>query len=261
MDDHFSQIAHKYRSLRATDVAPVISIARRISMDHMVVEAIDIGCGAGRYDLLLFKYVKSKLRLTCVDSNPHMLDALGRHLTDNGISNFTSVNAKVGCIPSQDSIYDCVFTFNAVHHFNLPEFLLESARILKAGGYIFIYTRLREQNRRNIWGRYFPMFNEKETRLYSFNEFREAVEEVPNLYIESVEYYKYNRRATRAQLIDRAKSRHYSTFSLYTPGELEEAIKGFANNIKGKFTNRVHWSDENTLFVIRKKVLKCPQTC
>jgi len=252
--DHFSKIAHKYHRLRTTDVAPIIFIARRINkLEH--IEAIDIGCGTGRYDLLLFKYLKPKLRLTCLDSNPDMLDALEKNLMNNGISDFTLVNAKVGGIPSQDNIYDCVFTFNAVHHFSLLEFLLASARILKVGGYIFIYTRLRDQNRRNIWGRYFPMFNEKETRLYSFNKFRETVEEVPNLHIESVEYYKYARMSTMTQLIDRARSRHYSTFSLYAPEELEEAIEGFTSNIKGKFKdlNRVHWFDGNTLFVIRKK--------
>jgi len=252
--DHFSKIAHKYHRLRTTDVAPIIFIARRINkLEH--IEAIDIGSGTGRYDLLLFKYLKPKLRLTCLDSNPDMLDALEKNLMNNGISDFTLVNAKVGGIPSQDNIYDCVFTFNAVHHFSLLEFLLASARILKVGGYIFIYTRLRDQNRRNIWGRYFPMFNEKETRLYSFNEFRETVEEVPNLHIESVEYYKYARMSTMTQLIDRARSRHYSTFSLYAPEELEEAIEGFTSNIKGKFKdlNRVHWFDGNTLFVIRKK--------
>ena len=254
MHHHFSRIAHKYHHLRTTDVAPSIFIARRINkLEH--IEAIDIGCGCGRYDLLLFKYLKPKLRLTCLDSNPDMLDALEKNLMNNGIADFTSVNAKVGEIPSQDNIYDCVFTFNAVHHFSLLEFLLESARILKVGGHMFIYTRLCDQNIRSIWGRYFPMFNRKESRLYSLNRFTETVAEVPNLHIESVEYYKYARMSTLAQLIDRARSRYYSTFSLYTPEDLEEAIEGFRNNIERKFKdlNRVHWFDENTLFVIGKK--------
>ena len=251
---HFSQIAHKYHNLRTTDIAPIIFIARRLNKSEHI-EAIDIGCGTGRYDLLLLKCLNPKLRLTCLDSNPDMLDVLEKSLMNNGIGDFTSVNAKVGDIPSRDNIYDCVFTFNAVHHFSLLEFLLESARILKVGGYIFIYTRLCDQNRRNIWGRYFPMFNRKETRLYSLNRFTETVSEVPKLHIESVEYYKYARMSTLTQLIDRARARHYSTFSLYTPEELEEAMEGFTNNIKGKFKdlNRVHWLDENTLFVIRKE--------
>jgi hypothetical protein len=31
---------------------------------------------------------------------------------------------------------------------------------LKGAGRLFIYTRLRSQNRRNIWGRFFPRFHE-----------------------------------------------------------------------------------------------------
>ena len=251
---HFSQIAHAYDYLRTTDAAPIMFIAKRLEkLEH--IEAIDIGCGTGRYDLLLFECLGPKLRLTCLDSNPNMLDALEKNFMNSGISDFASIDAKVGDIPYQDNVYDCVFTFNAVHHFSLLEFLLESARILKVGGYIFIYTRLPDQNRRNIWGRYFPMFNRKETRLYRLKRFTETVAKVPRLHIESVEYYKYPRMSTLTQLIERARARHYSTFSLYTPEELEEAIEGFTRSIKGKFKdlNKIHWCDEYTLFVIGKR--------
>ncbi len=251
---HFSKIAHRYHHLRTTDVEPIIFIARRMKNLEQI-EALDIGCGTGRYDLLLFKYLEPKLRLTCVDTNSDMLNALEKNLMNNGISEFTSVSAKAENIPSQDNMYDYAFTFNAIHHFNLLEFLRESARILKVGGCIFIYTRLRDQNRRNIWGRYFPMFNQKETRLYTFNRFVKTVEEVPNLHIKSIEYYKYGRISTLTQLIERARSHHYSTFFLYSSEELEEAIKGFTNNIESKFQDqsRVHWFDENILFMIDKK--------
>jgi len=251
---HFSKIAHRYHHLRTTDMEPIDFIAKRMK-NLKQIEAIDVGCGTGRYDFLLIKYLGPKLRLTCVDPNPDMLDSLRKTLMNNGISDFTSVNAKAENIPSQDNICDCVFTFNAIHHFNLLEFLRDSARILKAGGYIFIYTRLRDQNRRNIWGCHFPMFNQKETRLYTLDRFVKTVEEVPNLHIKSIEYYKYRRILTLTQLVDRARSHHYSTFSLYSSEELEEAIKGFTNNIENKFKDhsRVHWHDENILFMIGKK--------
>jgi ubiquinone/menaquinone biosynthesis C-methylase UbiE len=193
--------------------------------------------------------------LVCVDANADMLNTLEENLINNGISDFTPVIAKAENTTADDSTYDCVFTFNAIHHFNLLEFLRESSRILKVGGKLFIYTRLPGQNRRNIWGSHFPLFNEKETRLYTLSRLVNTVEEVPNLYIESVEYYKYGRVATLKQLTDRARSHHYSTFFLYSPEELEEAIKGFTSNIENKFKdhNRVYWYDENTLFMISKK--------
>jgi len=251
---HFSDIAHRYHLLRTTDVEPIAFIAGRLKSLEQI-EAIDIGCGTGRYDLLLFKYLAPKLRLTCADSNSDMLDVLEKNLVNNGISDFTSVNAKAENIPSQDNMYDSVFTFNAIHHFDLLEFLRETARILKTVGHIFIYTRLRDQNRRNIWGRYFPMFNQKETRLYTLNKFVKTIEKVPNLHIKSIEYYKYGRISTLTQLIDRARSHHYSTFYLYSSEELEEAIKGFTHNLESKFKDisRVHWFDENIIFMIDKK--------
>jgi len=251
---HFSKIAHRYHYLRTTDIEPINFIVRKMEALEQI-EAIDIGCGNGRYDLLLLKYLNSKLKLTCADVNSDMLNTLEKNFINNGISDFTSVVAKAENIPAEDNTYDCIFTFNAVHHFNLLTFLHESSRILKVGGNIFIYTRLLDQNRRNIWGSYFPLFNKKENRLYTFSRLVNTVEEVPNLYIKSVEYYKYGRVATLTQLINRIRSHHYSTFFLYLSEELEEAIKGFTNNIENNFkdTGRVNWFDENILFMIGKK--------
>ena len=250
---HFSKIAHKYHQIRTTDVEPIRFIVRRIRKLKQI-KAIDIGCGTGRYDFLLFKYLGPKLKLTCADSNSDMLNSLVKNIMNYGITDFTTVNANAEDIPSQDNIYDCVLTFNAIHHFNLLRFLRESARILKVGGYIFIYTRLPDQNRRNIWGRYFPMFNHKETRLYTLNKFVRTVEVVPNLHLETIEYYKYGRESNLKQLIKLVRSSHYSTFSLYSYQELEEALKKFTRNIKIDFKDdkKVHWFDENILFVLNK---------
>ena len=250
---HFSAIAQRYHYLRTTDPEPVALIARELG-ELARIEAIDIGCGSGRYDQLLFKYLDNKLRLTCVDASLSMLKALNKYLYEHGISNYASLRGSAENIISLDNTYDCVCTFNAVHHFNLPGFLGESARILKCGGCLFIYTRLPEQNERNIWGRYFPGFCRKETRLYTPDTLTQSVAAVPNLHIMSIEYFKYGRTASLAQLLKRARSHHYSTFSLYSPEELEEAIAGFTRNIRNTFddTKQIHWFDENVLFVIRK---------
>jgi SAM-dependent methyltransferase len=157
-------------------------------------------------------------------------------------------------MPFPDNTLDCMFTFNAIHHFDLPEFLKESSRVLKSGGYLFAYTRLREQNERNIWGLYFPKFNEKETRLYSLDELKKSMEIAGNLVIESIVFFAYNRLAALEQLLFRARSHHYSTFCLYTPEELKEALEGFSMNIEKEFkdTQQVRWFDENVLFIIKK---------
>ena len=251
---HFSRIAKKYRYLRTTDLEPVTLIVNKLeNLAH--IEAVDIGCGAGRYDLLLCRYLGDKLRLTCVDTNVDMLETLDKYLIRHGISNFTSMPSQAENLPFPSNALDCAYTFNAIHHFNLPDFLNESARILRSGGYLFIYTRLREQNRRNIWGRYFPKFHQKETRLYTLDALKHAVAAVANLALESIEYFQYERMSTLAQLVERARAHHYSTFFLYSPAELEEAITGFTQKMRDKFedTQRIRWFDENVLFIIRKE--------
>ena len=254
IQQHFSQIADKYRQLRTTDSELIKFIVIKMKKLKQI-KAIDIGCGDGRYDALLFKYLEPKLNLTCADANCDMLGSLVKNLSSQNISKFTTINAEAEKIPSLDDVYDCVFAFNAVHHFKLLEFLRESARILKAGGCIFVYTRLPDQNRNNIWGRYFPMFNQKETRLYTLNKFVETLEAVPELQLKSIKYYRYKRKSTLKELVERVRAHHYSTFFLYSFEELEEGINGFISNIKCNFKNdtKVHWFDENIMFVINKR--------
>jgi ubiquinone/menaquinone biosynthesis C-methylase UbiE len=253
MGRHFSDIAKKYRDLRTTDSEPITLIVDKMkNLSH--VEAVDVGCGDGRYDLLLYKQLGDKLRLTCLDANSDMLKSLNGHLTKHGIVNFTSMRSEAERMPFSDNALDCVCTFNAIHHFSLPDFLKESARILGNRGYLFIYTRLHEQNGRNIWGMYFPRFNEKETRLYTLDALKQAIETAGNLAIESIVFFAYNRMAALEQLLERARSHHYSTFFLYSPEELSEALKGFSTNILNEFKDphQVRWFDENILFIVRK---------
>lgn len=254
MHHHFSRIAHSYRDLRSTDPEPVAFIARELSgLPH--VEAADIGCGAGRYDLLLFRHLGNRLRLTCIDTNADMLRALKNCLREHRIGRFTTVNAMAENLPVATSTLDCILTFNALHHFSIAGFLRESARVLKAGGYIFVYTRTEEQNRKNIWAHYFPGFCEKETRLHKLSHLKDTLNAAPSLIVRSVEHFSFRRVSTLERLMELVRASHYSTFQLYSPEELEQAITGFENNVKQDYTDphHVEWVDENTLFVILKK--------
>jgi len=251
--EHFTRIADSYRYFRTTDSEPVAFIARKLKGSD-IVEAADVGCGEGRYDLLLFRYLGDKLRLACVDPNKSMLETLDACMKEYGISNFITINSGAESLPFTSGALDCVFAFNSIQHFNLPDFLQESARILKSDGYLFVYIRLREQNKRNIWGLHFPKFYRKETRLPSLEAFVRTVEAEPALWVESIQFFKYRRVATLEQLVERARAHHYSTFMLYSPEELEKTIAGFAKNVKRHFKDvqRVVWLDEYALFTVRR---------
>ena len=248
MDDHFSRLASSYRHIRQTDTEPILFISERLKrLSH--VRAADVGCGAGRYDLLLFQHVNN-LHLTCIDLNESMLQQVSDYLTHHHVSQFEILRANGNDIPLDDQSMDCVLTFNAVHHFDLVRFLENAVRVSKPDGKIFIYTRLRSQNARNIWGRHFPSFTEKETRLYEMNELDAAIQAVEGVRLHRVEPFHYQRKATVAQLVERVRARHYSTFSLYAEEELSRALEIFQARLKREPHETVEWVDENTLLVL-----------
>lgn len=252
---HFSRIAHKYDDLRTTDLEPILFIKKKLQ-NLTKIEAADVGCGGGRYNIILFHYFGDNLRLTCIDYNKNMLDEVTKNLKKHNIKNFKAIKARAENLPLENNSLDCLFTFNGIHHFKILDFIKEGCRVLSKNGYLFIYTRLRCQNKRNIWGKYFPKFNEKETRLYELNELEEILNGIPLLKLESVEYFKYKRIADLEWLVTRARNHHYSTFYLYDEKEFEESLKEFQENMTRHFKNldRIIWHDENIILVIRKTV-------
>lgn len=254
MHDHFSFIAPQYHILRTTDSEPITYMIQKLTVLPSI-KAVDVGCGVGRYDQILCRELGDKFMLTCIDSNAGMLEALNRNLAKEDIQNFTSIQSNAEDLPIPSNSYDCVFTLNAIHHFDLIKFLQQSARVLRIGGYLFIYTRLRDQNKRNIWGQFFPSFHQKETRLYTLSKVSKAVGSIPGIRIQSIEYFKYERLSSLPELEKKVRSHHYSTFFLYTANELEKAILKFNEKINEVYedVNRVFWHDENILFVIRKE--------
>ena len=253
IQDHFSKISNKYRNLRMTDLKPILFITNKLKKFPKITAA-DIGSGAGRYDLQLFRYLGKKLYLYCVDANKKMLEQLSSYLSSHNIKRFQTIKSFARKLPDLIKPLDCIFTFNAIQHFKILGFLNETSQILKKNGYLFIYTRLRSQNKRSIWGKYFPFFNQKETRLYELNELKKIIKKVSQLKIESVKFFKYKRKSTLNCLIEQAKKKHYSTFFLYKHKEFKQSLERFEVNIKKHFKDlkNITWFDENILLILKK---------
>ena len=119
-------------------------------------------------------------------------------------------------------------------------------------GQLFVYTRLKEQNSTNIWGKYFPGFLEKETRLYQEGEIEERLSKVSTLKLKAVTKFRYRCSVSLDRLLHIVKQRHYSTFSLYDEVELAEALSQFEDNIRSEFsdTTNICWEDENIMYYI-----------
>ncbi len=251
MDLHFSQVAREYRRIRTTDAEPIDYIVSKLNGAKKLVGA-DIGCGDGRYSFMLCQALGKRFSLYCCDRSPDMLRELEKHMQSNGNQRFTVVNSSSEKIPIDKDTLGAIFTFNAIHHFSIIEFFQECSRLLVGNGQLFVYTRLREQNSRNIWGKYFPGFHKRETRLYQQGEIEKELSKVSSLELNSVTKFHYQRSESLDQLVRLVKQRHYSTFSLYNDTELADALSQFENNIRSEFsdTTNVYWEDENIMYHI-----------
>ena len=248
--DHFAKVADVYRDMRTTDEEPILHIRDQLAGRAAIIAA-DIGCGAGRYDLLLFRHLRN-LQLTCVDVSREMLTQLSRHLERNDIDDFATVNASAEDMVFQDESLDCMFTFNAVHHFDFPLFLAKVGRAIRKDGRIFVYTRTPDQNADSVWGRYFPDFREKETRLYRLQQMEDWVRNTGRLRLIAAKTFRYARTASLERLLEQARNRHYSTFSLYREAEFDRASHTFEAAVRHQFDDpaKVVWHDQNVLLQI-----------
>ena len=247
MPTHFADVARVYGEVRTTDPEPVRYVRDALA-DRARVRAADIGCGDGRYDRLLFDHIPG-LHLICVDSSGPMLERLSESLAGAGIRGFTTRLAGVDALSFEGEPLDAVLTFNAIHHFDVPAFLDMARRALGDGGRLFIYTRTPEQNAGSIWGRFFPDFTEKEARLHTAQRLEAWIAETPGLALVEAKPVRYPRTASLERLLQQARSRHYSTFSLYNERAFEEACRVFAERIRRAFDDldALRWHDENIL--------------
>ena len=250
--NHFSKIASKYKDLRTTDFGHIQHIKNRLS-EKPGISIADVGCGDGRYSLEILKCLGDDCYLHCIDYNENMLKSLKNYLIDNNILNFCARPGNANKLPLENDSMDCIVTSNAIHHFDIQRFLAEVYGCLKENGKAFIYTRLRDQNSRNIWGRYFPLFTEIEDRLFEFDELRYAVKKA-EMKIVDTRVFGHDRTSNLSSLIKKAKSNHYSTFALYEKDEFEKSFETFEQNIKDNFNDleNIQWQDENILLEISK---------
>lgn len=183
-----------------------------------------------------------------------MLKSLSDYLEDNDVSNFSSRIAAAEEMPLGNKELDCIFSFNSIHHFKIYNFFEEAIRVLKDGGRIFIYTRTRSQNENSIWGRYFPLFVRKESRLYEPDELAFKLERAPGLELLETKEFNFNRDDTIQNLIQRASSRHYSAFFMYEQKEFDAALKTFGSNLVKNYPDPDHvkWVDGKIMFIVKK---------
>lgn len=244
VDGHFAKVAPAYRALRTTDTGPVRIICDLLGDEALV--GVDVGAGTGRYSELLAQLLAPGSCVTGLDLSSEML----AHFAATAAQSLSPVCSSAELLPVRPESLDFVTTFNAIHHFDPTRFVSEASAALRPGGRLFIYTRTPEQNSTSVFGRLFPGFAERETRLMTEASLRQIIDTESALRLDEVRSIRHARVASPDRLRDQVVGHHYSTFSLYETAELNASLETFLGRLEG---SDVRWSDENVLFVATKQ--------
>jgi len=129
MYNHFENLSCFYNELRTTDLEPIMFICEKLQ-NRGNLKGADIGCGGGRYDLLLLKHLP-ELQLICGDVNEAMIRETACYLENYGQKNFSAYCLDASDLKLPKGALDFVATFNAIHHFEPVVFLNLAGRALK----------------------------------------------------------------------------------------------------------------------------------
>lgn len=242
---YFDDIAQEYERVRGTEIWPSLLHTIR-SVDSNTPRVLDVATGTGLFSVRL---AEEGFHVLGLDQNPHMLAQAIRRAKQQACS-FQGVLGLAEQLPLPERSISVMFSTNAIHHFDLQAHFTEVKRVLKPGGYYVVYTRFQKQNSRSIWGRLFPHFAEKETRLYNPVDFQQLEAEFPELALESLNELSFEKPFSRDRLLQTTRQRKYSTFAFYGEEEFWRAYATFRSRLES-------WSDSSYLAEIGRIVFRC----
>ena len=254
--EHFADVSSSYRRSREldTDAVRVISgVLARAPDRGRPLRLLDVGTGAGRY----LEAVGESLSATRVsgvlsiglDLNKAMLRQAHIRSGQAGLRAEHLVST-VEMLPFQASSCDAITCFNAVHHFDLARFVSEASRVLTPSGRLVLYTRTPEQNRRTIWGRYFPEFATRENRLHRVADLCAALEATDAFVSVRAQTVPWNVDTSLSRLVEQVTHYHYSTFRMYSTDALQAAIDTFRRRVRQAFPDSTRVTNDNDHVVV-----------
>ena len=259
--DHFTQVSSQYETFRELDlravhiISEVLAVA--INQSCPVVRLLDVGTGEGRYlDAVsgsLSASLANRVLPIGVDLSPAMLTQAHVRNSHVGLGAQYLVSASER-LPFLTASCDAITSFNAVHHFDLARFISEASRVLIPSGQLVLYTRTPEQNRCTIWGRYFPEFATRETKLYRSSDLQLALQATEVFDSVRVQMIPWKITTSLSRLIEQVVHFHYSTFRLYPSDLLHEAIDTFEYRVRQEFSDMERITfDNDHIMVIAKR--------
>ena len=241
---YFDDIAQDYECVRGTEIWPsLLNTIRSTDSDTRVV--LDVATGTGLFSVRL---AQQGFHVIGVERNPHMLTQAILKAREQSCS-FRAVLGLAEQLPLPEKSISTMFSTNAIHHFDFQAHFREVQRVLKPGGHYIVYTRFRKHNARSIWGRLFPHFADKESRLYNPSDFEGLDGECPELVLDSLEEFSFDIPFSRDRLLQAARLRKYSTFAFYDEAEFWRAFATFRVRLQ-------EWSESSYLAEIGRIVFR-----
>ena len=241
---YFNDCAEHYEYLRGTEIWPSLLQTIR-SIDSNPQWILDVATGTGLFSVRL---ADQGFHILGLDSNLHMLARAIQRAKQKACP-FHGIVGLAEKLPLPERSISVMFSTNAIHHFNLQAHFAQVQRVLKVGGCYVVYTRFRKHNTRSIWGQLFPHFAEKETRLYSPEDFEQLEREFPKLALESLGELSFEKSFSSDRLLQTARQRKYSTFAFYEDKEFWRAYVTFRSRLR-------YWSKSSYLSEIGRIVFR-----
>ena len=90
--------------------------------------------------------------------------------------------------------------------------------------------------------------------MFELEEMERGVGETEGLEVEEIRRFQYKRVSSLERLLAQVWEKHYSTFSLYSADDLEEAAERFASIVRRDFPDpdNVRWLDGNIMVELRR---------
>ena len=260
LSEHFVQVSARYRTLRELDLDAVRIISEVVARGADLgrpVRLLDVATGSGRYLDAVSHCLASTLALKVVPIGLDLSPAMLRQARiRNGHAGLRARHlvGSVETLPFRTSSCDVMTCFNAVHHVDVARFAGEASRVLTPAGQLVVYTRTPEQNRRTIWGRHFPEFATRETRLHDVEDLRSALLATGAFTSVHSQTVAWRVTTSLSRLVEQATHYHYSTFRLYADDALRAAIDTFRQRVRQAFRDvtRITYDNDHVLVMAQR---------
>jgi ubiquinone/menaquinone biosynthesis C-methylase UbiE len=220
----------KYRSKTTEMTAALIRSVLRYVPFSPRAKVIDIGCGTGRYALLLDAATEAQIFAT--DLSMEMLEK-GRH--EDHAHHVSWFRCDACEMPFADESFDAALLFLVLHLVrDLKTALQEAHRILRPGGYCLIFAHSYSQLDRQTIFRFFPEARKlNKRRMLSLAKLQRLVQEIGFHHVRTEEFAE-TATYTRDAFLEKVRSKPNTSLRSMTDDDFRRRYEALEAAVAGQ---------------------------